>query len=167
MFGKRHYDQRRSSTVLRGAMNLTRCLQLRLRPEAPPFVFRDQKPLLRCAPRHKLYTYIHDENEGPSTYMDVIQHNSAKTHSKVSPHTSTPNVIYDDFPTPRSNIHAIRIRLPGHFIKVLANVLVFDICVPGEGHVDCFIRVRSTNAHINMLSVRHTGPIRIFVWVHA
>jgi len=135
--GKRPYDQRRSSAVLKGAMNLTRYLEIETRCWRR--LFRDQKLLLRCSPRHRP---IHNKNEGPSTYTSWILFNIIVQDSKAKyPSTSLPGVIYGDIPTPRSSQNAIRIRLPRHSTKEPADVLVLDCCVPGDGHVDAPNRI--------------------------
>lgn len=86
--------------------------------------------------------------------MEVVQHYSERTKSKVSP----PGVIKGDIPTPSSRHFAIRIQLPCHSTKELVDVLVLYLRVPREGHIDCPFCIRSTKAHINRGSVRHTAP---------
>jgi hypothetical protein len=51
-------------------MNLTRCLEIETRCWRR--LFRDQKLLLRCSPRHRP---IYNKNEGPSTYTSWILFN--------------------------------------------------------------------------------------------
>lgn len=66
--GKRPYNQIRSSDVLKGAMNLTMCLEIETGGWRR--LFRDQNFCYGLSPRHRPYT---TKNEGPSMYiMDIV-----------------------------------------------------------------------------------------------
>jgi len=130
--GKHPYDQRRSSAVLKGAMNLTRCLEIETRGGACSVY------CYRPSPRHRLHT---TKSGGSIDVLYITENYGSKKHNTEFPSTLSPGVIKSDVPTPGGSQQTIGIRFPRYFTEELANILVLGVCVPREVQGDAPDRI--------------------------